>query len=200
MIAPILGVVLMVLIPAVATAREDGGPATDAVLQRRIEQSSVLVQTASGTPIEMPCTLREALISCADGSGGMIGVINRENEDRLIQPESATGINKDVLIKVIGSGLWVDDWTTRARQYPADGCIDHDAYFYAKEPPRTTYDLVGFVLYSGPCVTVPSWAHSIDWWTYGDVANGPYVDGTRLCNGWEPSQKLSGFPCITVHD
>jgi hypothetical protein len=200
MIVPLLGVVVVMLLPAVAGARDDGGSASDSAMQRQVEQSSILVQRANGTSVEIPCTLTNALISCMDGASGLIGVISSKGDHDLIQPESATGTNKDVLITVVGSGLWVDDWTTRARQYPFDGCTDHDAYFYAKEPPRTSYDLVGFILYNGPCVTVPSYAHSIDWWTYGDVANGPYVDGTRLCNGWEPNQKLSGFPCITVHD
>jgi hypothetical protein len=138
----------------------------------------------------------------------LVGVVNTGRQDKEANdsgggpvPSSATGTNGRVLIKVVGSGLYVDSWQTRARQYPSDGCIDHDAYFYSKPPWSSTYIFVTAYLYYGPCYQVPSYAWSIDWWTYGDNGQaGGYVNQTRLCNGWSPAPPLSGFPCITVHD
>jgi hypothetical protein len=101
---------------------------------------------------------------------------------------------------VSGVRDYVASWTTRARQYQWDGCIDHDAYFWGRNPDESFISLISSVLYSGPCVQVPSGAYSIDWWTLPNGPNGYYRDGTTLCNSWAPTSKLSGLPCIIIHD
>lgn len=200
------GVVALVLvIPGVATARDvevdNVGSSTvvDVGLKRQVEQSSVVVVNADGTTVEVPCSLEEDIISCTDGDVGMVGIINFDDEPGS-GIKSASGTNKDVRIEVTGSGLVVTKWQTRARQYRADGCIDHDAFFWAR-PYGGWLSTVASVLYNGPCVTVPPYpVSSIDWWTTGYGPTGIYANQTQLCNSWSPTSKLAGLPCITVHD
>ena len=169
----------------------------------------VEIHSADGSVSEAPCVqVTERRIECLDEDGaGIVGVVSEARPEKQLtsngggpQAQSASGTNGRVHIKVVGLKLYVQSWQTRARQYHEDGCIGHDAYFYAKPPFSATYNFVTAYLYYGPCYQVPP-GYLIDWWTTGNQgqAGVSYVNQTRLCNGWAPKPPLSGFPCITVH-
>lgn len=172
----------------------------DADFKVLVEQGSVVIHKTDGSLTEVPCSMDEknGVIDCSGEDGeGLIGVLNVDEMEGI---KSASGTNKDVKIVVVGSKLVVDSWQTRARQYPWDGCIGHDALFWGRNPGQPMMSLIWFLDYLGPCVEVPSGYASIDWWTTGNGPAGEYLDGTVLCNTWAPTSKLSGQPCITVHD
>ena len=194
----IVGVVLLLGSLALPAGAEGGRrtitPAPD------VQLGSVLVSSGEAGTQSIPCkAVSPTRIECLNAEGtGMVGILNLTPP---IEPRSASGTNGDIHITVIGSGLSVTSWETRARQYRTDGCIDHDAYFYGIRPGTSYPYWITTYFYNGPCVQVPFPFDSIDWWTTGDDGQaGSYTNGTRLCNGWQPSSKLSGFPCITVHD
>lgn len=162
------------------------------------ENAHVRAVLGDGSMRSIPCRVEwDRALACVDSDGiGMVGTVNHSAP---IEPLSASGTNGRVTIRVIGSSTQVDDWTTRAVQIQSDGCIRPDAYFYGRHPSQSDYYIVAVIFFSGPCVSVPPIAHSIDWWTFGDVGqNGGYIHGTQLCNAWEPGPPLSGFPCILI--
>lgn len=96
-----------------------------------------------------------------------------------IVSDTASGCNQSVCISVIGTGLLVSDWSTKA-YFPNAGEIF--AAFWAN----------GSVIATSPSVYTPPG----EWWTDDWGHEAYFANGTQLCNNWWGT---SGKPCETVH-
>jgi hypothetical protein len=96
-----------------------------------------------------------------------------------VTPDSASGCNQSVCINVVGSGLYVSDWSTTA--YPSTYVCSYAAYWANGIVIATSNEVCGNqndVFYS-------------DW-------NNPgyFPNNTQVCNTW---LQIAGKPCETVY-
>lgn len=152
------------------------------------------VLLSESAPIAVSAVNQNGVVSNSVMSYRILTYSGPVNQNTGIQPDTATGTNQDVTIYIQGSGLNVTGWETSAEQF--SGCDAPTSYFWAKHPNGNSYYLVDYWWYSGPCLTVPSGYQTIQWWADTTAALGQYVNGTSLCNSWEP---FPGYPCETIH-
>jgi hypothetical protein len=114
--------------------------------------------------------------------------------------ESASGCNGDVCIYVTGTSTRVDAWRTTALQVPSDGCIKPEAQFLIRDRFGNPEYVWYRVRWTDPCHSVPPGAYGTLWEARVPDSYLPnnWPDSTQLCNGWLPSAKLSGHPCIKI--
>ncbi len=110
-------------------------------------------------------------------ANGQIPTISMESGS--VQPDSASGCNKDVCIYVTGSGLHVSKWETTA--YFSSGSCSIAA-FWVNHRLTHTSDLI--------CHPTGGWYH----YTWSNPGN--FADNTKVCNTWT---HRDGEPCETVH-
>jgi len=105
--------------------------------------------------------------------------VARVEKRKGVTPASANGCNQSVCISVVGSGLYVSDWSTTA--YPSTYVCSYAAYWANGVVIATSNEVCGNqnnVFYS-------------DW-------NNPgyFTNNTQVCNTW---LQIAGKPCETIY-